>query len=266
MPFETPPPLQAVAEREQTTVVITTDHCLGAACPTTKPAEGSLQTRPHATPGRHSQGEGDGHRGGPHKDAAPPASCHLPEVELTNTRFSERSSDQPGIETANLYAFHKKADNIFNPVRPPGLAEVLPGQASHSYDYNSKLDERNSQASIQPDGSMIFRYDGKLSHWGWRPDQWNASSTLDTRFTAQETVDKDNQLVSSNVKYLTPTTIDFVGQAGSARTINNVTMVDMKRQCDGSFVSRVQTADGGTVTYRVNDRGQVIEEKPEGRL
>jgi len=140
-----------------------------------------------------------------------------------------------GMKDAQVGNFGAKSDGVYNPVRPTGLSEMVPGQATDS-DNIKGIDWRHSQKEQNADGSSTYRYDGELKDWGFL--SWG-----DTNFHAEETVDKSGALVRTDIKYDSAKDLQFAGPGGKPVKIDDVTESESHRTADGGFETTVTTKD-----------------------
>ncbi|HEY9871054.1 MAG TPA: hypothetical protein V6D08_17950, partial [Candidatus Obscuribacterales bacterium] len=167
----------------------------------------------------------------------------------------QTQTDTAGDKSANVGSF-SPSDGQYNPVRPQGLGELNPGQASSGE--KNGIDWRESRAENNPDGSTTYRYSGELEDSGLMPWNWG-----DTNFEASETVDKDGNLVESHVSYDSAVDQQYVGPNGEKVAIEDVKKVDTTRDKDGNYVTKVTDDDGKVHTFVTNSKGKVVSyQKP----
>ncbi len=126
----------------------------------------------------------------------------------------------------------------YNPVRPPGIGEMKPGEANSSYTKKGNPPERTSQLDTEL-GQTTYNYTGDL----------NNGTFIDTKFTAQESFDQNGRLTHTDVKYTNePVDITFMGKDGNPVTIKGVKEVESSlsnRQSFGEYYyTRITCADG----------------------
>src|SRR5262249_19133201 len=114
------------------------------------------------------------------------------------------------------------------------------------------IDNRTSRADTNPDGSTTYRYDGELEDSGIMPWNWG-----DTNFKAEETVDKNGNIVGSRVEYDSSVDQKYVGPNGEKVEIEGVKSVDTKRDKDGNYVTEVKTDDGKVWKFTTDTSGKV---------
>src|SRR5262249_30562140 len=142
------------------------------------------------------------------------------------------------------------ADGQYNPVRPQGIGEWNPGEA---HGEKSGIDNRNSKAETNPDGSTTYRYTGELEDSGWLPWNWG-----DTNFTASETLDNNGNMVNSHVEYNSSVDQKYVGPNGEAVSIDGVKKVDTKRDQNGNYLTEVTNDSGKVYKFTTDANGKVV--------
>lgn len=152
----------------------------------------------------------------------------------------EPQDDTAGVQTANVGNF-KSVGAQFHPARAMGIGNANPGWAGG--DASNGLDWRTSQAEKDQHGNVTFNYKGEIEDSLW----FNIGG--DTNFEAKETLDKDNNLVSSWVKYNSSVSLSFIGPNGEKKDISGITEISTTRQQNGDFQTEVKTKSGSTFFY-----------------
>lgn len=152
----------------------------------------------------------------------------------------EPQDDTVGVQSANVGNF-KLAGTQFHPARPMGIGNANPGWAGG--DSGNGVDWRTSQAQKDAQGNVTFNYKGEIEDSLW----FNLGG--DTNFEGTETLDKNNNLVSSWVKYGSSVSMSFQGPNGEKKDISGITEITTTRQQNGDFQTEVKTSSGSTLFF-----------------
>jgi len=126
-------------------------------------------------------------------------------------------------------------DGVYSPVRPPGIGELKAGESTDT-DTNTGIDWRNSIGKRPENAHMtVYSYEGELEDSGW--------TSGDTSFKAEERVDTTGRIVSTEITYDTPVSIQFKSFDGNTVNLDKVSSVKTSRRDNGEYVSSV-TSDG----------------------
>ncbi len=162
----------------------------------------------------------------------------------------ETQAEAPGdASKAGNKGNFSPSDGHYNPVRPQGIGEWNPGQAGGD---KAGIDNRESKAETNPDGSTTYRYDGEIEDSGLMPWNWG-----DSNFKAEETVDKQGNIVGSKVEYNSAVDQKYVGPNGEAVPIEDVKSVTTKRDQSGNYVTEVKDDDGKVWKFTTDPSGKV---------
>jgi len=160
---------------------------------------------------------------------------------LDKQPFSSCEDAAAGAPDFNIWS------GSYNPVRPPGIGEMKPGEASDQ-DKGNGIDWRKANAMYDSsDGTTSYSYYGELED----------GFIWDTEFTAEERVDKDNRIISTYVVYETPVDIDFQSPDGTGLDIRNVVKVETElNESTCNYDTVVTTADGRERRFVLSAEGQ----------
>ena len=169
--------------------------------------------------------------------------------------YGVRQTQAPGDRTSLLKNFEPQFagdKTVYNPVRPPGLAQFLPGEATND-GAKRGVDFRVSQSKSGADCSRQYKISGELDNGSM------LRLTFDTPFTGEEKISKDGHLIQSSLTYGQPLSIDFLSVRGERVVERNVTMIETSEVANHNYVTRVVHSDGAETAYKVSPKGDVLE-------
>jgi len=145
-----------------------------------------------------------------------------------------------------------RENGAYSPVRPPGIAEMSPGESADS-DKDTGIDFRTS-VGTRPEGenTTTYRYQGDLEDSGYLPWNWG-----DTGFTGEERLGPNGVIMGTKVSYESPISVKFKSLDGTSIDLENVTSVETTRRADGNYVSVVKTSGESQYTFITNPGGEV---------
>lgn len=154
----------------------------------------------------------------------------------------------PGIKLPALTAF-KPHNGLVNPVRPPGLADLMPTQTMFLPALNSSgILFRRGQMSTAQQGFKMYNYEGIIL---------NGSNLVP--FTAAETIDPENNLARCSITYAGNLSTTFQIPNGKQITLKNIRSVDTTHEENGYFSTVVRCHNASDYQFATREDGQVDE-------
>lgn len=177
-------------------------------------------------------------------------------VESFKKATGDTKEDAAGDTNAKVANFSMTEGN-YNPVRPRGLGEFRPGQATSGE--KNGIDWRESKTESHGDGSTTYNYKGEVEDSGWAPWNWG-----DTNFSASERIDKNGNVIETHVKYDGSIDQTYSGPNNEKIEIKSVTQADTTLDKDGNFVTQIKNSDGKIWTFTTSKQGKVLQVKRPG--
>ncbi len=153
----------------------------------------------------------------------------------------------------------------YNPMNPPGIAEMHLGQQTQS---NGGV-LRGQQAAIQSNFDITNR--SSTSDYGERGITYDYTGTIasgtdgrETGFHAKELVDTKGKITGRSTQYNQPVDMRFQTENGGSREIAGVTSIETTfNTSTGNYDSIIRTNSGETFNTTSDSTGKVKFEQPE---
>lgn len=172
----------------------------------------------------------------------PGQKLRIPQGFDQSSREPATSIDRKEAGATEETNLRRGADNIFNPLASPGLAQTD----------DSWISDQNVETVRRPDGSLQRKVTGELDAWGSNPN-----------FTGHQSFDNKGRLTDSHMEYSFGTTLRFENGRGdgSYEEIESVKSIDTIPNADGNYVTTIKTEDGVIWRSVTNSDGNVLSFK-----